>query len=126
MSIRCILIPVQRPAALTGPFVWATRPEGWAGHELITCSNCGELMAIESHYKLYNPAGFQNDLVRSRCARCGAAMVDVMRDYPEYYLADDGDIVHDPDLMFCEIEHFEKRWVELETFLFDSCPRLNG
>ena len=125
-SIRCYLIPVQRRAALTGSFVWATRSEGWAGHELITCSKCGELMGIESDYKLYNPAGFHEDLVRSRCARCGAAMADVMRIYPEYYLADDGEIIHDPDLMFCEVQHFERRWIELETFCFESRPSSDG
>jgi len=78
----------------TGPnqSLYVTFPDGFGGHNLICCRNCGEIYAVNVILQLYLEADVDRQLSERECEKCQHKLASNWLRYPDNHLKEDGSI----------------------------------
>jgi DNA-directed RNA polymerase subunit RPC12/RpoP len=92
--VRCwpISLPNKDGALESGH--WITFPEDNSGHDLIVCTNCGHLYAVNIARMVYVGPTLAEKLETVHCVRCGKQLNECGMKYPEVYLDASGSVLH--------------------------------
>ncbi len=88
VSVRCWEIENYRSGAAAPDHLFITYPEDNSGHELITCTNCGELYAVTVVKEVYVGPPLSTKVKGLKCIKCGGQLEENFAYYPETYFAD--------------------------------------
>lgn len=69
--------------------LWITYPDGFGGHQLISCLNCGAIYSVSVTDEIYRGPPLQ-EILKIRICACGRVLAETTASYPELYLADGG------------------------------------
>lgn len=72
--------------------VYVTYPDGFGGHDLYICSNCGEIYAADVEAQLYQEP-LNKKLEELDCKKCNRKLSETIKKYPENYIDNEGNIV---------------------------------
>lgn len=71
-----------------GDEIFITYPEGNAGHELITCLNCGQVYCVNVAKRVYIGPSLPEKLAEMTCINCKQDLAENWAYYPETYVVD--------------------------------------
>ena len=91
--VRCW--PLQLPSGdgrlEGGHFI--TYPDGFGGHDLLTCTGCGHLYALDVDNRANADRSVFQIAGDRACVSCGKSLADTLQAYPETYLDKSGRIL---------------------------------
>ncbi len=88
VKVRCWRIEVD----FNDNIVFLTSPGGFGGHDLIICTNCGEIYAADTEAQLYEKP-LDKKLTDLVCRKCNKKLSETYKKYPENYLNNKGELV---------------------------------
>lgn len=71
--------------------VFITYPDGFGGHDLIICTNCGEIYAANIDAQSYEKP-LDEKLADMYCVKCNKKLSETYKKYPENYIDSRGKI----------------------------------
>lgn len=83
-KVRCWKIDVD-----FNDSVFVTYPDGFGGHDLIICMNCGEIYAADTTSQLYEKP-LDEKLINMTCRKCGKKLSETYKIYPDNYINSKG------------------------------------
>lgn len=86
--VRCWKLENYRPGRSAPDELFITYPESNNGHELITCTNCGEIYAITVVKEVYVGPPLAEKIRDMKCVKCGKKLEENFSYYPENYISD--------------------------------------
>jgi len=97
--VRCWEIYNYRPGEELPDRLFITYPEGNAGHDLITCLNCGEIYAITLVKKIYVGPPLEIKIRKLKCVSCGNLLDGNIARYPDTYIIEGNKYNYERDLV---------------------------
>ena len=83
--VRCWPISLVNSAGELEDSHWITYPEDNQGHDLIICTNCGHLYAVNVARMVYLGPPLEEKLKVLFCLQCSAPLSRTARVYPETF-----------------------------------------
>ena len=83
--VRCWPISLMNSAGQLEDDHWITYPEDNQGHDLIICTSCGHLYAVNVARMVYLGPPLEEKLKVVFCSQCGETLSDTASAYPETF-----------------------------------------
>ena len=91
VKVVCWEIRIKSPGG-ENDMLNITYPEGHMGHNLITCTCCGQIYAFAIEDELYLGPPLKDKLKGMNCIKCGNELLSNHAQYPETYRSISGKI----------------------------------
>ena len=91
--VRCWALSLPNYLGQAEDGHWITFPEDNAGHDLITCINCGHLYAVNVARSVYLGPPLAEKLGSLKCVQCEKPLDAFGKKYPEVYRDNTGHVL---------------------------------